>query len=653
MPASQDLRSGARDAQLDKLLPTLGPHSIGALDTLFAGLGHEHWRYRQMALTALPRFAGHAALVPRLIDGLGADENIGLRNACIHALVQQGKSVVAALLGALQSPDLGQRKFAAEALGQIGGSAARDGLLRALDQSDTMTQAAVVEALGGIGGELVTQELIRRLNHPDHDLQRMLYILDALGRSRARLPVSVLLPFAKERVLARVAYRLLGSCGQIEATATLLGGLLTGSSGTQRVALHALAELWRHENNKSTIVSELEKCARGTREQLDAKVEELLAEQDREVLRDVLCLAQYVAAPSLAPRVLEVGMARGLAELARQTVLALGVPAEAPLRAALDKVDTEVHGFILDILGALRPSAPSTSTGKRVATPAAARVPAEGPSLGQDQFARLAEIVSVHCGIILSENMKVFIEHRLHARLEALNLASFAPYLTLLRAEGLGARELDELVELIVTKESFFFRERPQLRVLTEQILPEMLRKHPQQLVRIWCAGCSTGEEPYTLAMLLDKSKLYEQGNFEIFASDISRRAIRQAKAGVYRKFSLRDTTPEDAQRYFAEDGALYTLDESIRKRVGFGWVNLMDDASSSFLSNVDVVLCRNVMIYFSSSHRMSLLHNLYTRMRPGGILLLGHSESLINVSSDFDVLPLKGDIVYRKPEAS
>ena len=649
-------RPSLDEAQLDRLLPTLTPQSGNAFDVLFAGLGHQHWRYRQMALAALPRFAGHAWLLPRLIASLAADDNIGLRNACIHALVQQGEHAVGALVEVLARPDSGEHKFVAEALGQIGGTTARDGLLKSLDHPDTMTQAAVVEALGTIGGDVVTQELVRRLNHQSNDPQRTLFILDALGRSRAKLPVAVLLPFAKERVLARVAYRLLGTCGQIAATPTLVAGILGGSSGTGRIALHGLAELWRQQHSKIEIAAALDTCERGTRERLATKIDDLLGEQDREVLRDALLLAQYVSVASIAPRVLEVGMARGLAEVARQTVLALGPAAEAPLRAALDKVDGETYTFILDLLGALRPGTltpMATATPKRTTPPLASLAPrgaVESVTMSDDQFARVADIVSAHCGIILPENMKVFIEHRLLARLEALNLETFAAYLALLRHEGPQAREIDELVELIVTKETFFFRERPQLRALTEQIIPEMLRKHPQQLVRIWCAGCSTGEEPYTLAMLLDKSKLWAQGNFEIFASDISRKALRQAKAGVYRKFSLRDTTPEDAQRYFVEDGALYTLDESIRKRVGFGWVNLMDEASSSFLSNVDVILCRNVMIYFSNGHRSLLLRNLYKRMRPGGILLLGHSESLINVSSDFDVLPIKGDIVYRKP---
>ena len=649
------------DGQLDRLLPMLMPQSAHALEILLVGLGHEHWRYRQMALAALPRFTGQAALVPHLIAGLGADDNIGLRNACIHALVQLGERVVSALLSALHSPEQGQQKFAAEALGQIGGTIARDGLLRVLGQGDAMTQAAVIEALGSIGGDIVTQALILRLGQRESDPQRTLFILDALGRSCARLPVSVLLPFAKERVLARVAYRLLGSCGQLEATPPLIGGILSGSSGTQRIALHGLAELWRQARSKHAVVSVLNTCERSAREHLGTRIVDFLADPDREVLRDVLFLAQYVLAPSLAPRILEVGLVRGLTSVAQQAVLAMGPASEAPLRAALDKVDSQTHTFILDVLGALRQPTPAPAVApapafaasgtKRSLVLGSVRAPLDGLTMGQDQFARIAEIVSSHCGIILPENMKVFIEHRLLARLDALNLETFAAYLALLRQEGPHAREIDELVELIVTKESFFFRERPQLRALTEQIIPDMLRKRPQQLVRIWCAGCSTGEEPYTVAMLLDKMALYGQGDLEIFASDISRKAIRQAKAGVYRRFSLRDTSPEDAQRFFDEDAALYTLHEDIRKRVAFGWVNLMDDASSSFLSNVDVVLCRNVMIYFSMDHRTSLLRNIYKRMRPGGILLLGHSESLINVSSDFDVLPLKGDIVYRKPE--
>ena len=137
---------------------------------------------------------------------------------------------------------------------------------------------------------------------------------------------------------------------------------------------------------------------------------------------------------------------------------------------------------------------------------------------------------------------------------------------------------------------------------------------------------------------------------FDIFGNDISRKVLRTARAAVYTEASFRFTPQEYIDRFFTRDGRSYRLDEELRSQVTFGHLNLMDDTALTLIANVDVILCRNVIIYFNAPSRKRLLETFRRKLRPGGYLLLGHSESLINESTAFELVPLKADIVYRKP---
>ena len=137
---------------------------------------------------------------------------------------------------------------------------------------------------------------------------------------------------------------------------------------------------------------------------------------------------------------------------------------------------------------------------------------------------------------------------------------------------------------------------------------------------------------------------------FEIFGNDISRKVLRTARAGVYTQASFRTTPPEMLTRYFVQDGRSHRLVDKVRNSVSFGHLNLMDTTALALISNVDIIFCRNVMIYFDAASRARLVDTFHRKLRPGGFLLLGHSESLINESTAFELAPLKNDMVYRKP---
>ena len=268
-----------------------------------------------------------------------------------------------------------------------------------------------------------------------------------------------------------------------------------------------------------------------------------------------------------------------------------------------------------------------------------------------EEFRLLRDLIADYCGIYFNDSLKYLVERRLQPRLPVHGVTTFRDYYRLLKYGPEAQREFDEIVERVTTNETYFFREAYQLQAFAEEVLPDVLAsRDPKEPVRIWSAGCSTGEEPYSIAMLLDELGVIEERRFEIFGNDISRKVLSTAREGVYRESSFRATEPRYIDRYFEREGATYRLSDQIRNRVTFGHLNLMDESSMAILSHVDVVFCRNVIIYFDARARSRLLDVFHRKMRPGGYLLLGHSESLINASTEFELVPLKHDIVYRKP---
>jgi chemotaxis protein methyltransferase CheR len=274
--------------------------------------------------------------------------------------------------------------------------------------------------------------------------------------------------------------------------------------------------------------------------------------------------------------------------------------------------------------------------------------------MSNEEFLLIRDLIFEHCGIFMPENVKFLLERRLRPRLDASNTTNYRDYYRAVKYARDRTRELEEIVELITTNETYFFREQHQLLAFTQELVPAVIAKrHPSDPVRIWSAGCSSGEEPYTLAMLLAEMALPTKVSYEIFGSDISRKVLRMARAGTYRESAFRETDPRMVDRYFVRSGREFQLRDEIRNKVTFGLMNLMDDAALALVANVDIIFCRNVMIYFSKASRTKLLAAFYRKLRAGGYLLLGHSESLVNASTDFEIVALKNDIVYRKPLAA
>lgn len=273
--------------------------------------------------------------------------------------------------------------------------------------------------------------------------------------------------------------------------------------------------------------------------------------------------------------------------------------------------------------------------------------------MSDDETRLLVEVIQEQCGITLSVNSGFFLERRLSSRLEALGLSSYLDYYQYLRYDPSGAREMDELVERVTTHETYFFREQYQLDAFSEEILPDLAKRFGrEQRIQVWSAGCSTGEEVYTIAMLLLESGLFKGWNIRVMGSDVSRKVLATARAAVYGENSFRTTTPALRRKYFIEANGRWTVRDDVRALCSFGQLNLIATERFRVLGPQDVIFCRNVLMYLSQDARHQVVEAFYDRLTPGGFLLLGHSESLLNVTTRFDLAHLQKDLVYRKPSS-
>jgi chemotaxis protein methyltransferase CheR len=273
--------------------------------------------------------------------------------------------------------------------------------------------------------------------------------------------------------------------------------------------------------------------------------------------------------------------------------------------------------------------------------------------LPDDVFRLLRDFIHGYCGIFFDDGSKFLLERRLSRRLEQHRLKTFEEYYHYLRYDRKREEELTILVDNLTTNETYFFRESPQLRAFSEEILPELRETlADRKVLRIWSAGCSTGEEPYTIAMLLlESGDWWRDWQVEILGSDINQRVLHTARKGVYKKNAHRVTSPEMLAKYFIEeDKGDFRIVDKVKELVSFSSLNLFDPFKTGLISNMDIIFCRNVIIYFDKEAKKQVIESFYNKLREGGYLLLGHSESLINISNAFVLRTLRNDMVYQKP---
>lgn len=272
-------------------------------------------------------------------------------------------------------------------------------------------------------------------------------------------------------------------------------------------------------------------------------------------------------------------------------------------------------------------------------------------SLSDDVFRLLRDLIKDYCGIFFDDGSKHLMERRLSKRVQTIHLNDFRDYYRFLLYDKRKDEELSFIVDVLTVNETYFFREMNQLKTLRDEILPELKnRNRDVRKIRIWSAGCSTGEEPYTIAMIILEQGYFFGWDIEILGSDINQRVLHHARKGVYRKNSFRTTEDYYIQKYFVQEDGQYRINDSVKQLVSFSCLNLLDPVKVKFVGNMDVILCRNVLIYFDQEARKKVIKSFHERLVDNGYLLLGHAESLMNISTAFTLKHFKNDMAYQKP---
>lgn len=276
--------------------------------------------------------------------------------------------------------------------------------------------------------------------------------------------------------------------------------------------------------------------------------------------------------------------------------------------------------------------------------------------MSEEEFRLIRDLVYAHCGLFFDNDSTYLLEKRLSKRLELYQLSNFRDYYHFLRYNRKKDEELSDLMDVLTTNETYFFRESFQLRAFTDEIIPEIRaakQNTGERTLRIWSAGCSSGEEPYTIAMLLLDMGIFTGWNVEIIGTDICQRVIQQARKGVYGKSSFRVTDDSYIKRYFHEQDGLFRVNDKVKELVTISHLNLLDANRIALLGRMDLIFCRNVIIYFDQVAKKRVIDSFYNSLRDGAYLLLGHSESLMNLTTAFTLKHLKNDMVYQKPLAA
>lgn len=275
------------------------------------------------------------------------------------------------------------------------------------------------------------------------------------------------------------------------------------------------------------------------------------------------------------------------------------------------------------------------------------------PCLRPEEFRLLREFIAEEFGLLIDEGRASFLQSRLLSRLQELRLDSFSDYYAYLRFSPRGGSEHQQLISVITNNETYFFREDAQLQVLAGHILPELKGKKQrsgEKRIRIYSAGCSSGEEVYTIAMLL-----LESGHFlwdwdiMVTGIDIDPLMIERAREGIYSGRAFQATPDRYLERYFAKTGDCFTIKNSLRRITRFVEGNLLRLDPFQESDPADIIFCRNVFIYFSEDTTRRIVESFAGLLEPDGLLFLGHSESLSRLTSRYQPIRHPGAIIYRK----
>jgi len=584
---------------------------VESLDLLVGALADDSWRVRKQAVDRLAKWSDPRGAAAALVGVLAETDQVGLRNSAIETLTLIGEPAVTALARSL-GPQQVHRKFLIDALGSIGDARAVPGLMRALQDPDPNVRVAAAEALGRVGGQDAVAVLIGAADSDEMLVQ--LSALDALAALGAVIPVDRLLRWAEMPVVRVNALKLLGLSREAAAVPALLAALSHKTRRAREAAVQSLALVIGRATGAELA---------GLRDQL-ARLDEIAVQY----------LARAVSAR--APEV-----RRAAAQL-----LGLGSHASAVSELAAGLADPETGGACSEAIAAMGPAA-QVQAEQQEPPPPGGRV-----EMSPAEFNALRDLFHEHCGLYFQDDAAYLLRRRLAPRLNATGTSSFEDYLRVLRYADDREAQLAAAVDNITTNETYFFREAYQLRAFRDEILPKLFESRPRgRRLDVWCAGCSTGEEAYTIGMLILDAGGFEDWDVRVVGTDISRRVLKIARGGRYRGGSLRSDDLAELRRFVEPVSDVeHSVADAVRELVHFREVNLNDGSQIAGLGEFDVVFCRNVLMYFDRQVRERVVHGFYEQLAQGGFLLLGHPEPLISLTNAFELHQLHNDTVYRKP---
>jgi chemotaxis protein methyltransferase CheR len=279
------------------------------------------------------------------------------------------------------------------------------------------------------------------------------------------------------------------------------------------------------------------------------------------------------------------------------------------------------------------------------------------PPLSDTEFRWFSDWLDEEYGLQFGPEKRDILRSRLEPRRAELGFDSFEQLFFHLKYHPDREGERSRLIPHLTNNESYFFRERPQLDLLRDEILAEtrdrLASKHRRDL-RLLSAGCAAGEEPYTLAMIVRESGLFvAPWRFDVVGLDLDHEALERARSGTYTQNAFRRLDPTIRERYFVPtDDGRWQLQEEIRRSVTFRQGNLVDGTWRATLQKQDIIFCRNVLIYFGDRATRTVVDNFYEALVPGGLLFLGHAETLSRVPTRFAAVRRAGALYYQRPEA-
>ncbi|MFC1474407.1 CheR family methyltransferase [bacterium] len=268
----------------------------------------------------------------------------------------------------------------------------------------------------------------------------------------------------------------------------------------------------------------------------------------------------------------------------------------------------------------------------------------------RDQLLQFQNLIYRACGLWFNDSKLPILENRIKMRLREIGLDDPTEYFNRLASSDVDRAELSTLINQLTTNETYFYRCESQIDSFRTIILPELSEQKvaaDDRTIRIWSAGCSTGEEPYTLAMcLLETIQFHSIWNIGIYSTDISTEVLGRALEGVYNQRAIERLPEEYLEKYFRVEGDKYIISNTVKKLVDFEYMNLID---AYFETGFDVIFCRNVLIYFKDETKTGILNSFYDSLNDNGYLFLGPTEMIRGLVDGFKLTTLKDSVVFKK----